>query len=336
MENVSSSQQWAMDSALYLDKFLSVWQFTCAVVGIPLNLIVIAVVLGLRRLHLQRTFTWLIVGFANLIVLIYCLLEVVAVHWPSPTAGQLCAWLKGLPSSFITVSWFLSLLERHLCLKHPNWYKRNIPSCWTLLSLQTGSFVILFLLMKCRHFIFSAPLRLQWSLNDFKFSFGFALAGLLLCLVAHATVTIVSHKNYPPISAVVDWIALDPVEQMEQGVTEKGDEGPQKNSAFVCIGKKRISRLDLEAARSMVINCGTLIVSAVPATITWILWATCVIGTSSSELPTSRDCSDWVRAFLFTRLIIISIHCSFICPTIFVFLSRDVRSALRDRGLPWE
>lgn len=330
-------EQWLLDPALYLDEYLVMSHLVCALVGIPANLLVAAVVLGWERLHLQRNFAWLGVLFSNVFVLAFNAAEVVAALWPSPVVGQICSLTNGLPCPALVLSYFFSLLDRHLCLKHAKWYKRHVTSCWTVLAAQLGSFVILCLVIKGRHLFGSAPIRWQSGPADLTVLGSCFLAGFVLCLAGQAAVWTTSRRDYP--SAVADHrhhatsLAKDPAEE-EEIDDDDDQQGPARSSPFVRIGEERISRLDLEAARTATTSVLIFMGFFIPSLISLALLVSCVHHQPGDDEDVdggeAADCSHWGRIFFRSRGII-PIHCASISPFILVILSRDVRAALRDK-----
>ena len=112
----------------YIDGYLKTSHLIMTAIGIPLNLGVIALVVGMKRLHLQRTFTWLGVGFANVFLLLYHLIELHSVSWPSPVAKKICFAIRGLPYMVLLLGNLLSFLERQICIKYSKWYKLHITN----------------------------------------------------------------------------------------------------------------------------------------------------------------------------------------------------------------
>ena len=334
-----------MDSSVYLDGYVTVCHLISGLIGIPLNILIMVFIVGLRRLHLQRTFTWLGIGFSNILILTYNLAELVAVHWPSPFSSSLCAFLTGLCASMMIFNWLLSLLERYLCIKHSKWYRRHITSCWIVLATQIGLFIILCLISKSHYFIDSSNSlrRWQWDLQDLKLIGSFCLAGFLVCVITHGVVWLgpISRK-YPPVGSIVFYrqIGLQAQRPEQQQLGEDQQVEPeliavdiesqqQQSSSFVQIGEERVSRLDLEAARCISISFWILLILAVPAMFSVIQLALCLKWTSNMQ-----ECNDWVKILIYSRTLIV-LHCFIIGPVLFVFLSRDLRSAMRDRGFYW-
>ena len=317
------NKQWLMDPTLYLDDYLSVCHLVCAAIGLPLNLSIMTAVIGYQRLRCQRCFSWLGIGFSNLFILVYYLTEFLSARWPSPITDELCALFNGLPCPVLLLNYFLSFIERRLCLKYSNWYKHRVNNKWILIA-QIGSFLFLFLAFKGRHLFGAAPLRWQWSFPELKVFCGFFLGGFVLCLAGGAAVLTISSRPYPSIMADFEMT-------MMRITTVNGesdsDHRPSFDNPFVQIGEERVSKLDLEAARSLTISGVTLLLAASPALVALILLAECIQYGSPEELS---GCSQWAKCFYYLRELL-PVHCSFVSPIVFVVYSRDIRGALRDK-----
>ena len=329
----NSSHQWLMDSAVYLSDYLAIYHSITSIVGIALNVTVAGAIISWSRLHMQRNIMWLGVGFSNLLLLIFHLAEVLAVYWPiSPVAADICAFISGLPNPALTLSGFINLVERRLCLRQPSWHKRYVTN-GLIVSVQVLCFAVLCLAIKGRYIFGAAPLRWPMSSWDFNLIVSFVVAGVILCLVGEISVWTLSRQIYPPV--VVEFIAMNSLSSCESGDQQAEDgadnSSPRSNdNPFVCIGNERVSRKDLEAARSVTIGFGSLLGLSVPTLISLGFLAGC-LNLSTDE--TTKDCSQWASFFFHAR-VLIALHV-FISPVIFVLLSRDFRSALRDRGFPF-
>lgn len=341
----NKSQTWLLDPALYLDNYLIASDFIFAGIGIPMNLCVIGIIVGFRRLRSQRNFSWLGIGFSNIFVLAAHFIEGLTAYLSSPLASQLCAWLLDLALPFLLLNYFVSLLERYLCLTHSNWYKLRVTNR-LILGAQMGSFFIICLTMKGRHLIFGAlPFQWHMSASDIDVMSTFILAGFILCLIAQATVWTVQHHQHSAAGPVAR-ISFQQVIIYRKGETSSNsiivsneEEQPKKetiNSSddqqqhpFVRIGQDRVSRLDVEASRTITISFVTLLMATTPAVVMLIIMTACV----HYNLPeASADCTRIVVFIYYLREFILA-HCSIASPVIFVCRSRDIRTALRDRGI---
>ena len=326
--------QWLMNPSLYLNDHLCVSHLVFASIGIPLNLCVITFVIALKRLHLKRTFTWLGIGFSNVFLFIAHLAEARAVYWPSPSSDQLCALFSGLPYLTILLSHFVSFLERHFCLKHPNWYKRHITSCWIVLSAHFGSFVVLCLIIKGRHLF--QPFPFLWQLGTSELTAGICipLTTFALCFFAQMTLWAISRWTYPSTRVVnIALWSFNSIGNVEEGppqvaAAENGTSSDAETvSPFVEIDGERISRLDVEAARVLTFNGLIVLLFFIPPFLSLFHLVGCfqLIG---EELI---KCSANTAQLMYYLRELVSIPCSFISPISFFFQIRDIRSALRDK-----
>ena len=333
-ENDTNSRSiFLVDPTIYLDGYLCASHFTCAAIGIPINFLLMGFITGLERLRSQRHVIWLSVGFSNIFVLLFHLMEMLATHWASAPAEKICAWLYGLPYMALFLNHFLSFIERHLCLKHSKWYKTHVTNGW-IVSVQIGSFLLLGLIIK-GHLIFgSAQDRsgVQWKMNPAQVGIvsSIILAWFILCLVGQTAVWIHTSRKYP--SAAVCRLRMQRLAVSSNGnvVQSIDDDVMDDNcsSQFVQIGEERISRLELEAGRSVTISGVALLITATPALVTLILVAACL--TYYVPVEELKSCSQLTKIFFYLRGLI-PVYCSSIDPALFVTCRREIRSALRDK-----
>lgn len=168
---------------VFIDTFLVSSHLIFGSIGMPLNLVIIALILARRRLHQPRNIIWIGISFSNVLILTAHLLEVVSFY--STDTTELCRFryfLVGLPYVSLLMNHFFSLVDRYLSVSRLIWYQRCVTKRW-IIGLQLAVFILLFFLMK-PHYIFGVvqvdckfipPL-------DGKIFFAFILTFLLLCL----------------------------------------------------------------------------------------------------------------------------------------------------------
>ena len=327
----SSQQNWLMEPALYLNEYLTGVHIICGGIGIPFNLFVGTFIVALERLHTSRNLFWIGVGLSNLFILIFHLLEVIAAQWPSPLIRVVCAWFNGLPYLTLLLSYFLSLLERYLCVRHSIWFKRHITNGRIVVS-QLGSFLFLFLAFKGRHLFGAVPICWQSNPTDLNVLSSFVVSGFFLCFVVHLAVVFTSNRNYPP--AEIDQQQRHISSQRVSGNFDPdqspGDEESNlrgNSSPFVRIGEERVSRADIEGAR---IVSGSFLILLFLAAPSFFLLVT-LDGCLQYGLPEELSGYTGLAQNLYYFRGLIPVHCSSISPFIVVFFCRDINSALRQR-----
>jgi len=112
-----------------------------------LNLVVIGAILFLKRLHLQRNFTWIGIGLSNIIILASHLMADLIVRFGSSASTRaLSIWLFAPSTANQTVNIFFAHLERDMCIDHPKWHK-ILFTATSIIVVQLSSFVLLFLVL---------------------------------------------------------------------------------------------------------------------------------------------------------------------------------------------
>ena len=215
------------------------------------------------------------------------------------------------------LNYFVSLLERHLCIKYPNWYRRHFRSCWIVLAWQVGIFGLLCLATKGRHLFDTAALEWQWSLSEFTFLSSFLLPGLVLCLVGQVAFWITSCRNYPPI--------VGPRHPPAAPEDEQDDGSP-----FVIVDDERMSRLNLESSHILTTSFLILLGFLVPVLVALVLFVACLRG--DVGLMDDDDCSYFGKILFYLRELV-SIPCFFLSPIYFAMRNREILAAIRERVL---
>jgi len=139
---------------VFMDTFLACGNLVCALLGVPMNLVIIIFIIFCRRLRRQpRNIIWIGIGFSNIFILLMNMIELSLFY--SPEATELCHvkfFLNGLPGATLLMNNFFSLVERYLAIFHLLWYRRCV-TVRLVSGIQLSSFILLLFLMKS-HFIF--------------------------------------------------------------------------------------------------------------------------------------------------------------------------------------
>lgn len=309
----SNNSSWQLVPSVYLDGYLRASHSICVSFGIPFNLCLAITIVYSERLHSQRNFNWLGTGFANVFVLVYHLMELLALEWPDSIASWICAWISGLPYPNLLVSYFFSSIERHLCLRCPAWYKRHVTNGW-IITGQVGCLTILSLIIKGRHIFGASERQWKWTSFEFDLLFSFVLAGLVLCLIGQFAIWNTSCRSHPSVAG----IRYPPL--MYWG---------REFNPFVRIGEERISRLDLEAARTMSVISIILICILAPAVVTFFHLSGCLGADGILSEEDAANCSGWAQLMYYQREFVV-VHCAFLSPAFFAVGNNNIRIAFRD------
>ena len=330
--NVNETFQLEKIVNIYIDCYLKGSHLLFIVIGIPLNLSVIGLIVGLKRLHLQRTFAWLGVAFSNVFLLLYLSFELLAVYWPSPEADSLIDGIRSLSFVALLFSNLISNLERHLCINYSKWYKRHITSCWKVLAGQViAPLLVMFFIVTAGQPLFSEFQSQMLNLLDLKIDSSSVLITFAICFVIQLVLFIRSQWSFPPTrtdgSIELRTIRINP-RSLEEGTATEEEQVGNENP-FVMIGQERVSRLDVISARTAMIIGLVHLISFVPSIVAFAHVAECL----QQHIPdeTALNCNTSIQIFFYLRELV-AIPCFSFSPIFFVYQSRDICTALRERG----
>ena len=315
----------------YTDGYLKLSHLLFAVIGIPLNVGVIGLIIGLKRLHSRRTFTWLGVGFANVFLLAVHLAKLDIIYLlPSP-ADEDVVCLSYLALLFSNV---FSFVERRVCVKYSKWHKRHITSCWIVLAGQVGLFLLIFVTTKyVRQLVDTYSIQMQMRfLLDIKFysnSVAIAFAVSFAGQAAMWTIPGWPRWTYPP--ARNDANELQTTRLFSSRNIENGLEETEvvDNEIIPEGSQERVSRLDAEAARTVNIIGLVHLISFVPSLVTLVYIFRCFQHAGQQHNPEETiNCSASIPLFFYLRELV-SLPCFSFSPIYFVYQSQDIRAALR-------
>lgn len=352
MEDIGDSSSDQQVAALK-DNAMSVVNVICALIGMPLNVVIIAFIIARRRLHQPRNIIWAGIAFSNLFILFVHVVELVSVY--DPSAVTLCRFrysLVGLPYVSLLMNHFISLVDRYLSVSYSVWYHRSVTAP-LMAGIQLTAFIFLCFFMKL-HFIFGiVPVKCNVVHPvDRKVIFGFFLTFLFLCLAGQLTLYIRIRK-YLLISdnrQQTTNIEAPKVQEncLSMSIPENQEDNPddnmtaanaakalqtressslKNNSHFVKIGDQTVSRLEFEATRNVTLGMCSLLMFATPWIISTILMMICQRNLDYSMVM--EECINYQWAVWYTKelLIIHSIYQSIF----YLVRSKDFSAALSRR-----
>ena len=104
-------------------------RFVCGIIGIPLNLLVVAVILRSRQLWTARNIFWLAINFFNTLALTQAIIELAAFYLyqrgddSHRILCQIYSTIVGGPYVLLLAGLMLATLDRHLALVHRQFYQ---------------------------------------------------------------------------------------------------------------------------------------------------------------------------------------------------------------------
>ena len=262
--------------------FLPIAILCCASVGIPLNLLIASVIILQRRLHKPRHIFWLGVTFSNLFALLASLAEF-AVFYSAP-GNQIMCWifivLVGIPYGTLLLNLLLGLLDRYAAITYPLWHK-NWVTVKRIVSAQLAGLAVITI-------SFKIPYMVEGNLNELdcedhqphgKIIVLSLMSLVALCIVFQVIIyyrarvhffnqreghcrpesipsrTIMGRRNNPPSGIDETTLSSPP-----NGAARHEPE----SSFFVHVGSETISRLEIEAAWTLLAGVSSLCLFASP------------------------------------------------------------------------
>lgn len=343
---MNSSAEWDKHVPLFVDHFLSISHLICALIGFPLNVLIVAFIATRRRLHQPRNILWLGIILSNLFILTNQVIELYTFFSASsPTGCKIRTWLAGLPYVTLLMNQLLALIDRYLSISRSVWYRQSVTIRW-IAAIQFCCFALICLLVK-GHYVFGViPFNCKVIPPlDRTVFFSFVLAFFLLC-VAGQVMLYVKTKTYLVIGMANDSgdtmaqrasdIALSVIQsrRVQDGDTELTTVVPSTEQTrkhyFVRIGNQTVSRLELEATRNVTIGVSSLCLFAFPWLVCSALMLTCLdnhLGQMSSETSLAFEtCSNygWAASYARELFVFHSIYHS----VFYVARSRDFAAAI--------
>ncbi len=128
--NTTSAANGAVEEPpVFIDEFLTNGQLICALLGIPLNFIIILIIVTWRHLRRKpRNIIWAGISSSNIFVLLSNLLDLIG-FYHTIKATALCRlrfFLIGLPATTFLMNNFFSLIDRYLSIFHSVWYTGDV------------------------------------------------------------------------------------------------------------------------------------------------------------------------------------------------------------------
>ena len=118
----------------HMRTFQQINRLGCVVVGLPLNLLVIAVVCRSKQLWSSRNISWLAVTFFNLLALVQSIVELCMFQLYKRNDGshlilcQIYSVLIGCPFALLLTGLTLAAIERYLALAHRHFHEKYATS----------------------------------------------------------------------------------------------------------------------------------------------------------------------------------------------------------------
>jgi len=200
METINKDNQTVMENLLRdinsnnsvtsfpfsMDRVTTVLQLIEALIGMPLNVLMAAVIISWRRLHSPRNILWLGSAFSNLFILITNIIKFYAFHWQDVPSCKLYIAIVGLPYASLLSNLLLALIDRSICVTRPSWYRRRVKISWIVL-VQLSCFLLICFIVKSPYIFGLTTLQCAYNQSAGKFVTAVTLALFILCIVGQVT-----------------------------------------------------------------------------------------------------------------------------------------------------
>lgn len=347
MLNFSASETYSNSSRETRDiaTFLPIAILCCASVGIPLNLLIASVIIAQRRLHKPRHIFWLGVIFSNLFALLASLAEF-AVFYLAP-GNQIMCWifivLVGVPYGTLLLNMLLGLLDRYAAITYPLWHK-NWVTVKRIVSAQLVGLVAITVSFKIPYMVEGnlSELNCEKHQPHGKIIVLTLLSLVAICLVLQiiiyyrARVHLFNHRegHCRPESTTGRQLSIlscrnDQPSGREETTLSSPPNGAARqepdSSFFVHVGSETISRLEIEAAWTLLAGVSSLCLFASPIFFVLLGALYC------SQIYDDCRSVTWMIPYFRELVLVHTVY----NPIFYIWRSREFTSALSRKCFRW-
>ena len=278
-------------SAIQINVFVMIAHFVCCVIGIPLNVFIASVIVSMRRLRSKpRNILLLGLILSNLSAFVPVLMEFAYLHFPSLALCKTYVAISGLPYILFLIHTILALVDRYTAIAHPLWHFNQVTTV-LIVRCQIAASLIASFVYKFPYVAQYLPLscELQW-LQEFDVIAVTLLTLFSSCILAHVIVYRQTRRvlaNYVPKGWKRRTFPLRSQNEKRAVVTQSegnqhvvttslprssmnSDVGQQQvphlpvDEMSIHISDRRVSRLEMEATRTMIVNVTSLSIMTGP------------------------------------------------------------------------
>ena len=288
------------NSAIQINVSVMIAHFVCCVIGIPLNVFIVSVIVSMRRLRSKpRNILLLGLILSNLSAFLPVLMEFAYLHFPSLALCKTYVAISGLPYILFLIHTLQALVDRYTAIAYPLWHFNQVTTV-LIVRCQIAASLIASFVYKFPYVAQYLPLscELQWP-QEFNVIAVTLLTLFSSCILAHVIVYRQTRRvlaNYVPKGWKRRTFPLRSQNEKRAIVTQsEGNQHvvttslPQSLSMFphprssmnsdvgqqqvphlpvdemsIHISDRRVSRLEMEAMRTMIINVTSLSIMTGP------------------------------------------------------------------------
>lgn len=348
MLNLSISETNSNDSISKepsdVPSFLPVAILCCASVGIPLNLLIASVIIVQRRLHKPRHVFWLGVTFSNLFALLTSLIEFAVFY--SNSGSKIMCWifiiLVGIPYGTLLLNLLLGLIDRYIAITYPLWHKNRVTVSFIVTAQAVGLLVI--------SIAFKVPYMIEGNLTELncqehqphgKIIVLSLLSLVALCIGLQILIYYRARKHFynqregqcQPASTSSRRMSIAARRNNQlSGIEETSLSSPPNGAIrqepdstfFVHVGSETISRLEIEAAWTLLAGVSSLCIFASPIFFVLLGAFYC------SQVYDDCRSVTWMIPYFRELILVHTVY----NPIIYIWRSREFTSALGRKCCP--
>lgn len=255
--------------------FLPMAIISCVAIGAPLNLLIAVVIIAQRRLHKPRHIFWLGVTFSNLFAQLVSINELVVFYLIPENKATCWAFFisVGIPYASLLLNLLLGLIDRFVAITYPLWHKNKVSVKLIVIGQLTGVLLLL-LLLKTSYFWDGIPKDVTCHKNQSHGKiFVITLTALVVsCFTAQITIYLKTKtyflKQREGRCQLMDSLSPSASRLNRSDVIE--ETSTKSPEFFVHIGSQAISKLEMEAAWTLVQGVTSLAIISSPVFIVWL------------------------------------------------------------------
>jgi len=321
-----------------------VTHFICCLVGLPLNVLVGAAIVSLRRLRCKPRNIFILGIFnSNFLSLSTAVIEMVYYLSPSEDTCSFYVSVVGLPYVIFFLNLFLALIDRYLIITRSLWHRDNVTVRGVFI-VQVSLTAVLCFALKAVYIFKVVPLRCEIQLIHGKILGSTLLILFLSCLVAQFVVYNKTRDIFKGISVNASGsgvgtshrsVSLSTIRiasprgcQQQQAL-----DSSRSGSGGGCIvnweSSSSLTPMEIEATKTLMAGVISLLVITAPLIIYMFPFLIC----SSSSMQSKTVCVNinWLAPY-FKELPLVH---AVVQPILYIYWSDEFSSVIRSRVERW-
>ena len=328
-----------------INRILMVTHFICCLVGLPLNVLVGAAIVSLRRLRCKPRNIFILGIFnSNFLSLSTAVIEMVYYLSPSEDTCSFYVSVVGLPYVIFFLNLFLALIDRYLIITRSLWHRDNVTVRGVFI-VQVSLTAVLCFALKAVYIFQVVPLRCEIQLIHGKIVGSTLLILFLSCLIAQFVVYQKTRDMFKCIpvntsgggggtshrSVSLSTIRIASTRGCHQ--QHQALDSSRSGSGGGCIvnweSSSSLTPMEIEATKTLMAGVISLLVITAPLIIFMFPFLVC----SSSSMQSKTVCVNinWLAPY-FKELPLVH---AVVQPILYIYWSDEFSSVIRSRVERW-